>query len=359
MELKNDNKVLIADNDDEDGSSSSKSFSLATLPKGFLSFLSANGVHPSVYGDAAMSSSIAGMSPGKRLPRFIRVNPRTPVTLEQLQLQLAPAIVEPTPLTHFYRLPAGDTPIASIDAYKKGQIYGMDLASAIAVLALDVKPAHHIVDICCAPGAKLCMLADIVCGQPSDPFTIKRGSVTGVDINTARLSSCRTVLRHYRVNRTRLYQCDGTTFNVPPPTTPNLPAPHVLQPGNGVIQSPIPWIAKSLISPSSSISSSLVTNTGSNSVPTPILPSTVAPTAVSIVSTTVTGGMDGNQGKRKGSRKDRKMAKRRRQNNNNNNNSDDDDNDNDDQPVIDAAGKYDRVSSLIRQFNSIYNGILL
>lgn len=71
----------------------------------------------------------------------------------------------------------GSVKIASSDAYKAGSIYGIDASSGAAVLALDPQPGEHILDLCCAPGAKLCMIADLLG---------REGSVTGVDVSKVR-----------------------------------------------------------------------------------------------------------------------------------------------------------------------------
>lgn len=73
-----------------------------------------------------------------------------------------------------------------------------------------VLPGHHVLDLCCAPGAKLCLIADLLVGE---------GAVTGVDINLERLSSTRTMCRKYQVSQTRLFLADGCTFSAPPTTT--------------------------------------------------------------------------------------------------------------------------------------------
>ena len=76
--------------------------------------------------------------------------------------------------------------------------------------ALNVQRGEHVLDLCCAPGAKLAMIAGLI-GQ--------RGSATGVDISKARLNACRTLLRKYRLQQVRLFEADGTTFRIPPPSS--------------------------------------------------------------------------------------------------------------------------------------------
>ncbi|XP_006647218.1 rRNA (cytosine-C(5))-methyltransferase NOP2C isoform X2 [Oryza brachyantha] len=81
-------------------------------------------------------------------------------------------------------------------------------ASGAAILALDVKPGDHVLDLCAAPGAKLCMLADMLGST---------GSLTGVDVAKHRLAACRTMLQKYSIgNCCRLFVADGTSFSILP-----------------------------------------------------------------------------------------------------------------------------------------------
>ena len=84
--------------------------------------------------------------------------------------------------------------IAGTDAYKRGQVYGIDVSSGAAVAALDAQPGEHVLDLCCAPGAKLCALAD---GMGLS------GTLTGVDVSEPRLASCRTLCTKYGVSNVR------------------------------------------------------------------------------------------------------------------------------------------------------------
>jgi hypothetical protein len=107
-----------------------------------------------------------------------------------------------------------------------GQIYGMDVSSGAAAIALDPQPYEHVLDLCAAPGGKMCLLADLMG---------RKGSVTGCDISPNRAAVCHKVLLKYGVygGRTpestcscvninnewacRLFCADGTSFSVPPP----------------------------------------------------------------------------------------------------------------------------------------------
>lgn len=65
-----------------------------------------------------------------------------------------------------------------------GSVYGIDASSGAVVKALEPQPGDNILDLCCAPGAKLCMISDVMG---------RTGTVTGVDVNLKRLGSCRYI----------------------------------------------------------------------------------------------------------------------------------------------------------------------
>ncbi|KAG7394411.1 hypothetical protein PHYBOEH_005218 [Phytophthora boehmeriae] len=122
-------------------------------------------------------------------------------------------------LQGFYSLPVS-APLARVDLYKDGQLYGIDISSGFAVSLLDIKPGEHVLDLCCAPGAKLTMIADLL---------QLRGSVTGVDFSRSRLGACRQLVHKYQLFdstsesgdsqwRCRLFHADGRTFNIGPKT---------------------------------------------------------------------------------------------------------------------------------------------
>eukprot|EP00051_Salpingoeca_urceolata_P024412 m.428806 g.428806 ORF g.428806 m.428806 type:complete len:494 (-) comp20233_c0_seq31:3751-5232(-) len=110
----------------------------------------------------------------------------------------------------FYQLPATAS-FASTTLYKQGYLHGMDASSGAAVAALDIQPGDDCLDLCCAPGAKLALMADLAGEQ---------GSVTGVDVSARRMATCRSTCRRLKVTGTRVYLADGTTFDEPPPASP-------------------------------------------------------------------------------------------------------------------------------------------
>ncbi len=95
--------------------------------------------------------------------------------------------------------------LAQFGPYRAGRVYGMDAASAAAVWALDPQPGEHILDLCCAPGLKLSAIADAMGAASEEGAGGGAGggaaSVTGVDVNRARLQVARKVAVKYRVGR--------------------------------------------------------------------------------------------------------------------------------------------------------------
>lgn len=78
----------------------------------------------------------------------------------------------------------------------------------MAVQALDLKSTDHVLDICCAPGAKSCLIAQ----------TVTEGSVTGVDASCSRLSVTRNLVKKLGLSHVRLFNQDATVFHVHAPT---------------------------------------------------------------------------------------------------------------------------------------------
>ena len=95
---------------------------------------------------------------------------------------------------------AASANLSRTELYRQGLVYGEDAASIFAVECLGVRPSHRVLDLCCAPGAKLCALSDLA------------ADVVGVDLSEPRLAACRTVLRKYHVGNVRLALGDGTTW---------------------------------------------------------------------------------------------------------------------------------------------------
>ena len=100
----------------------------------------------------------------------------------------------------FFTLPV-DFPLNSHELFKSGKIVGMDAASVAAVWALQVGPDHSCLDLCCAPGMKLSLIADL-CGE---------SRVVGTDINEHRLDVCYNLLTKlgYSELKKNIYQVRG------------------------------------------------------------------------------------------------------------------------------------------------------
>ena len=169
----------------------------AAFPPAFVAFLQQNDIHPDNYNVP---------SP----PRYFQIVRRAgveAVAARELDEQFGCRCEAVGWLPGYYSLPA-DVKIARTPAYLAGHIFGIDVASGAAVAALDARPGDHVLDLCCAPGAKLCALAEAVAST---------GSVTGVDVCEERLAACRTLCEKYRADRARLFLADGCEFSRPPP----------------------------------------------------------------------------------------------------------------------------------------------
>ena len=194
--------------------------------------------------------------------RFVRLNPRfdRDETLGLLQSEIKQ---QPQPVSwfnskqlqlEFFAIP-GEFCLNRSTSFQSGRVYGLDVTSGAAVAALlfdifdrDVQNEMRqqqqkqrfvdgapirVLDLCCAPGLKLCMMADL-----SPPSSI----VVGVDISSQRLSLCKNIVKKYHIDSItsassmplsfdvdnkchhiterncqsrvtiRLYHADGTTF---------------------------------------------------------------------------------------------------------------------------------------------------
>jgi len=122
----------------------------------------------------------------------------------------------PKPL-RFWALPR-DAPLARARSIKLGLLQGMDAASGACVAALDVRPGHRVLDLCCSPGAKFLALLDCLhddslkCEGASDDGSrdetvdgarsslistvrsISEGCLDGIDVSEGRLRVCRSLV---------------------------------------------------------------------------------------------------------------------------------------------------------------------
>ncbi|PIA29875.1 hypothetical protein AQUCO_05800153v1 [Aquilegia coerulea] len=170
------------------------------LPEAFIEFLNQNGLDPSIYNSTIAQST----------PRYIRLKPGysdSETFVSEIEIELNCKLDKVEWLPGFYSIPP-HIQIASTESYKQGKMYGMDAASGAAVFALNVSSGDHVLDLCAAPGAKLCMLLDLLGSS---------GSLTGVDIAKHRLAACRTMLQKYALgDRCRLFVANGTSFSLLP-----------------------------------------------------------------------------------------------------------------------------------------------
>ena len=103
-------------------------------------------------------------------------------------------------------------PISSLKDYKSGKIYGIDYSSCVAVQSLIHDADHNakinIIELCCAPGAKMLYMMDYL------PNCV----VCGVDIRSDRLSVAKKLLRKYKhLDRVQLIVEDATICKISVP----------------------------------------------------------------------------------------------------------------------------------------------
>ncbi|KAK9067406.1 hypothetical protein SSX86_014734 [Deinandra increscens subsp. villosa] len=166
------------------------------LPDAFLQFLNENEIDPSIY------------SAGDLLPRYVRLKPGCEEQVEAIEADIGCKLVKLEWLPNFYSLPP-HIQIAGSKSYQEGKIYGIDAASGAAVSALNISPGDHVLDLCAAPGAKICMVLELL-GNSG-------GSVTGVDVARHRLAACRTLVQKYSLgDHCRLFVADGAEFSLMP-----------------------------------------------------------------------------------------------------------------------------------------------
>ncbi|PPD76162.1 hypothetical protein GOBAR_DD26909 [Gossypium barbadense] len=138
---------------------------------------------------------------------FLRLKPGNEAEIEGIEAEIKCKLEKVNWLPGFYSL-RPDILIANSKSYLDGKIYGIDAASGAAVSVLNISPGDHVLDLCAAPGAKICMILDLLGDS---------GSVTGVDVARHRLAACRTMLQKYSLgDRCRLFVADGTTFSLAP-----------------------------------------------------------------------------------------------------------------------------------------------
>ena len=145
------------------------------------------------------------------LPRYVRVNPRNTPEKAAFLRELEQTNITECWVTevseHFWKIPK-HLKIANCESYKQGKLYGMDLSSGASVLALQLEPNDSVADLCCAPGAKLLFINDL----------LERGSITGIDVSHERLNVTRALLKKYQARQDIHLECQDATTWVPKTT---------------------------------------------------------------------------------------------------------------------------------------------
>jgi 16S rRNA C967 or C1407 C5-methylase (RsmB/RsmF family) len=114
---------------------------------------------------------------------------------EQELGSFSPEIAAVEWLEGMHSLPA-NVKISSNELYRSGMVYGIDLSSAAAVHAMGIGEGDfRVLELCCAPGAKLTYIADLLKVQPSPELR----KVIGVDINKNRLNITHSIVSKYNL----------------------------------------------------------------------------------------------------------------------------------------------------------------
>jgi 16S rRNA C967 or C1407 C5-methylase (RsmB/RsmF family) len=153
------------------------------------------------------------------LPRYLRrIDDGSPGDMEDLASRLsaklngeAVAIVKNT--AGFLSVP-GYVSIAEVDPVSSFGLYPMDIASAYAVMALDIQVNNagiKVLDLCTCPGAKNQMIKEILDSKSS--------LLVGVDVSKPRLDVCRSLLhkietRSFLENRRKANECGTIDFKM-------------------------------------------------------------------------------------------------------------------------------------------------
>ena len=192
---------------------------VAQFPEVFLRFLSENDIDLSLYAGALIVPRyfrISGLKTNKGTHHEPIIDDISKHVARQLDIleEAAKSLVEKVPgMEHlgFYRImpSVSKLNLASSYSFRSLNAFGMDVGSALAVDLLEIQPGDHILDLCCAPGAKLALLLEL-----ND--LVGSGTITGVDINESRLHRVRNLCRKMGYQRIRLFLQDGTTFSIRP-----------------------------------------------------------------------------------------------------------------------------------------------
>ena len=176
--------------------------------------------------------------------RFIRLNPRydSNETLKLLTKELQQDVVDVGGAPNIQKVPWLDNrwgfyalpntfSIANSPCYQTGRIYGMDVSSGACVAALltnaydkqngndhptnqedlsttngsSSSSSFRVLDLCCAPGLKLCTMADYFHANNKTTESTTTGTkpttttIIGVDVSESRIALCKRIIQKYHI----------------------------------------------------------------------------------------------------------------------------------------------------------------
>ncbi|KAJ2157487.1 hypothetical protein GGF46_004459 [Coemansia sp. RSA 552] len=208
----------------------------------FLDFLRQNHIDPQVY------------TAQQTLPRYVRIqrhHKRTDAEISSIIKQVsadAQCTVARVPgVPGFLSIADQTIRMSQLQSSRNGDIVGMDVSSGIAAYALGAEPGDNVLDLCCAPGAKLLLFLEIL-GE-------SRGTVTGVDVSPHRIATCRSLVKKHgglRKGFVRLFAADGTSFDQRAPQSgwwdPEVLRQQTRRESTGEEAPERPWFAPKLLS---------------------------------------------------------------------------------------------------------------
>ncbi|KAJ2470045.1 hypothetical protein GGI02_003194 [Coemansia sp. RSA 2322] len=183
------------------------------LPPSFCAFLQENHIDAAVYSNSC------------QLPRYVRIlryrrqsQTEIDALVRKIHADAGCRVSEVVGVPGFIEIANQSVRLSQLGAYINGDIAGMDVSSGIAAQALSVEPGHHVLDLCCAPGAKLLLLAELLSTTPASESmgSALVGTVTGVDIAQHRAATCRSLIKKHAGNNKgfmRIFVDDGTVFD--------------------------------------------------------------------------------------------------------------------------------------------------
>mmetsp|Transcript_31634 Transcript_31634/g.50503 ORF Transcript_31634/g.50503 Transcript_31634/m.50503 type:complete len:424 (-) Transcript_31634:2668-3939(-) len=152
------------------------------------------------------------------IPRFVWLNPQPPFVWNKINCHRSPQLVQQTvrqaheksiefiqkhggyplgwktkEMKNMWAM-AQERTLSEHPMYRAGAMFGIDCASVYTIDVLEPKPGESVLDMCCAPGAKLLLLANRL---------ERHGELTGLDVSHDRLGTCVGISRKYRTGASR------------------------------------------------------------------------------------------------------------------------------------------------------------